>query len=295
MEPRRGFTLIELAAVVATIAVVGPLAILGHQPANEERQKRKDATQVRAIHQGFVVWAQNNADTFPLPSAIDKGDLTVADRGTLKDTTSNVYSVMVFNGTVSTEVFVSPVETNKNIAVFGDYAFDKPKKAASPEKALWDPAFSVDFTSGNKGAASYAHLQPSGERTKRWSNTFNSAELIVSMRGPEVASVQKEEDGGVRVKFASAKSNTIGMYEATSRWRGNQVTNDNHVEFVKGVGNGMKLAASAKGPSYAADDGKKWPDVWNYDEPDDAKSVNNFLGIFARAGAKPAEFKAIWD
>ena len=47
--------------------------------------------------------------------------------------------------------------------------------------------------------------------------------------------------------------------------------------------------------TYGAADGKQWPDVWCYDEPDDPKSVNDYLGIFIKAGETPADFKAVWD
>lgn len=60
--------------------------------AKAKQRQIKDATQIRGIHQG--IWAQNNADKYPLPSEVDKSDMTVADRGKLKDTTSNIMSLL---------------------------------------------------------------------------------------------------------------------------------------------------------------------------------------------------------
>ena len=50
--------------------------IAQHQRAS--RQAR-DADQLRAIHQGMVLWAQNNADVYPLPSRLDTADNTVPE------------------------------------------------------------------------------------------------------------------------------------------------------------------------------------------------------------------------
>lgn len=300
MQVRRAFTLFDLAGLVLIAGCVIPAAavVLGHQPGGErdaERQ-RKDATQIRGIHQGMVTWAQNNGDVYPLPSKIDKLDCTLKAEAESKDTTANIYSLMIFNGTVSTEIFVSPVEVNKNIEVYDRYEFDQPTKAFKPERALWDPKFSGDFSGDKKGGASYAHLVPNGERLKRWSNTFISSERVLSMRGPEVSKAAHNEDGSVTVTLANPKSNTIGMYEASTSWSGNTAFNDNHVEFVKrALSNGKVIAPDPKGANYTDEAGKVWPDIFCFDEPDDAKGTNEFLGIFIKAGTKRSDFKAIWD
>ncbi len=296
MTTRRAFTLIDLAGILAAVGIIIPLICGQQEAAREAARRKKDETQVRGIHQGFVVWAQNNNDCYPLPSKIDIKDYTVTELGTDKDTTANIYSMMVYNGTVSTEIFISPVEASKNIQVYDKYEFDQPMKSAKPAMALWDPAFSVDFTGGNKGADSYAHLQPSGGRIKRWSNTFKAEEKILSMRGPEVAKVDKNEDGSIKVTLANPKSVTIGMYEVSTSWSGNTAFNDNHVQFMKNVvANGKTISPDSKLTTYKDADGKSWPDIFCHDEQDDPKSTNDYLGLFIKAGSKPADFKAIWD
>lgn len=297
MGIRRGFTLVELAAVIASGTLLLGLgaSVLG-QPggARDAARQLKDSTQVRGIVQGMVTWAQNNGGDYPLPSKLDTQNFSVADRGTIKDNTANIYSLMVFNGTVSTEIFVSPVEKNPNIKVYEKYEFDQPRKAAKPAMAIWDPAFSVDFTDGRTGAASYAHLQPSGGRAKNWGNTSNASCTLLGMRGPEVSKVTQHEDGSVTPVFANSKSMTFGAFDDDASWSGNMAFNDNHVSFLeRTLAPGKRIVRD--GATYTDNDGKKWPDLWNYDEPDDPKSVNNFLGIFTRAGGKPADFKAIWD
>lgn len=309
VQTRRAFTLIELGATVAAVGLVGAAGtIIARQPIDQERQ-RKDGTQVRGIGQALVVWAQNNKDVYPLPSKIDAADATVktalgeaktdeqkAAAARAKDTTANIYSLLVYNGMLSTEILVSPAEKNPSIVVKEDYQFDQPGAAANPKEALWDPAFSADFTGGKKGNVSYAHLQPCGARMAKWSNTFVATEAVVSTRGPEIKSVRQHfENGSVTPTFANPQSITLQLFGNGAAWSGNQVFNDNHVEFLAGTLENGKPVKPAQGFTYTAKDARVWPDLWNYDEADDLKAANTYIGIFTKAGAKPKDWTAIWD
>ncbi len=300
MNTRRAFTLVDIAALCATGACLLCLAatVLGQQPEAPRTvtKQLKDATQVRGLHQALIVFAQNNSDAYPLPSKFDTNDNTVADRGSLKDTTANIYSMLVFMGMISTELLVSPVEKNSSITVYDQYEFDTPKKSVRPAMALWDPAFGVDFSEGHKGHASYAHLQPSAGRAPRWKSTSKSSAPVISMRGPEISGVVHNDDGSVTPTFANPKSNTFAMYDEDASWSGNVAGADNAVIFSKHtLAVGKSIMSDPKARQYTDAEGKSWPDLWNFDEPDDPSAANDFLGIFVRAGTKAAEFKAIWD
>ena len=111
------------------------------------------------------------------------------------------------------------------------------------------------------------------------------------MRAPEISKVTKNEDGTVTPTLANPKSLALGMYEVSP-----MVFNDNMVQFQsKALGPGKSIAMTPKGPKYKSTDGKEWPDIWCYNEPDDAEDRNDFLGIFTKAGAKTADFMPIWD
>lgn len=307
----RGFTLVEAAA----LCLVGAGVLAGgiaSQPndeaalarARQSARQLKDATQIRAIVQAMMIWSQMNKDVYPLPSMIDKQDSTVADKGRAKDTTANILSILAWNGSISPELCISPLENNARIKACDGFEFTNPKTAVRPVNALWDPAFNCDFTGAKPGNNSYAHLQPSGVinagdwtkttgRVQRWSSTFNAAEPIVSTRGPEVASVQYGEELKVTPKYANEKSNTFSFYKPAGSWSGNVAFNDNHVEFLdKYLTPGQTFKAGA---SFKIGEDKTRADIAFFDEPDDPKGVNNFLGIFIKAGEKPSEFKAIWD
>src|SRR4029077_3022728 len=118
-------------------------------------------------------------------------DQTVGDSGHTKDTTANILSLLVFNGGVSPEMLINPAESNTDqIQRADDYNYTAPRSAVSAANALWDPAFrgtpedpirfwgkavagTVDKKPGNQ---SYAHLIPTGNRLKMWSDTYNSTE-----------------------------------------------------------------------------------------------------------------------
>jgi prepilin-type N-terminal cleavage/methylation domain-containing protein len=182
-RPSRGFTLIELAAVVMAAGAMA-MALPTCRGKARTQQQLTDATQLRGIHQGMVLWAQNNNDAYPLPSKFDLKDETVTDQGRTKDTTAAIFSMLIFNCFFSPELCVSPKESNTSIKVHDDFAFSEPATAVKPKRALWDPAFVTDFTNGKVGNFSYAHMLPADERLEEtWTNSFDATQAAVGNRG----------------------------------------------------------------------------------------------------------------
>lgn len=298
---RRAFTAIELAACVSAAGVITSLGAvgLGGQPGGTkwEQNQKKDSTQVRGIHQAMVVFAQNNDDRYPLPSKLDAQNNTVKSGGRAKDTSANIYSILVFNGSISPEILVSPVEVNPAVSPAGAYEYDHPKAAAVPEKAIWDPAGIKTGLGPEKGNVSYAHLQPAGGRLKAWSNTFMSNESILGTRGPQVSAVAPakgaEKDAKPVVTLAKPDSITLKLLGDGTAWSGNVGFNDNHVEFAE------KLLAHGKPyggkQTYRHADGTERPDVIFYDEPEDKEHTNAFLGIWKTAGEDVLHYAGNWD
>jgi type II secretory pathway pseudopilin PulG len=286
MGRRRAFTLVELGVVLAVVVVLLVLALLpAFTKAGISSRQRKDATQVRGIHQAFVMWAQNNRDEYPLPSKVDIENTTVAEEGRAKDTTANIMSMMVFNGLFTPDILVWQAEVNRSIRVHKNYEFDRPRSAVRPADALWDPGLRADFTGQGGGHISYAHLLPAEHRLAKWGNTFIATEPVVGTRGPEITAARRLGNGAVAPTFAKARSNTFLLQGTKDRWKGNIAFNDNHVEFLFELSNGTYTNAA----------GQETADLIHYDEPDDPSELNHFLGIFIRAGEKRSEFKAIWD
>lgn len=252
----------------------------------------EESTQIRGIHQGFVLWRPSNDDSYPSPSGLDKADATIrAADPRAKDTTSNIYSILVFNGFISPEICVSLMESNPDIRACRNYAFSNPPTAANPSLALWDPAFSVDFTNGKIGNASYAHQLPIWRGAPpdrpnvhpRWFSTFQGNEPILASRGPQIASATN----GVST-LANPNSFTLGKHGPKGQWQGLVAYNDNHVS----------LEHSLTPPEVLYrfnEQGQTSPDILFYDEPDSHEGLNAYLGIFPKAGPTAADYVAIWD
>ncbi|HYE63650.1 MAG TPA: prepilin-type N-terminal cleavage/methylation domain-containing protein [Phycisphaerales bacterium] len=285
---RMGFTLVELLiAVVASIVVafIGLVLIDASRPRCGGRQI-KDSTQVRGIHQGLVMWAQNSKDQYPVPSDYDKMNTTLQVPAAEKDTTSNIISILIYNGFFGPELCVSPAESNPAIKQMANYQYSNPTSAASPGTALWDPAFNADFTAATGGHFSYAHLMPAGERRADWSNTFSATTAVVSNRGPQVQSVTYSA-AHVPMPTFRANSNTLAIHGGRTTWEGNVVYNDNHVNFE------TRMAPDTL--TFKDSANADWGDCLFFDEPEDVSQRNALLSIWTRSGATPAEYKAIWD
>jgi hypothetical protein len=302
MRPQRpAFTLIDATATFAALTLFTATGIVafGNQPESPTAEQRtaRDLTQLRGLAQACTIWAQNVKDNrYPLPSDIDVGDNTVAERGRTKDTTGNIYSLLVFNGSISTEMLISPFELNTKVVLKDDYEFSNPKKAVKPEAALWDPALTASL-GAEQGHISYAHLQPAAARLKRWSATNSPTDAVFSTRGPEISAVA-HSDQGAAPTFANPESLTLKMLGDGKTWRGHVAYADNrvsrNVEYTSAQPYATdKLTYTPKDAAGA--DQPKRPDILFHDDADDPDHANLYLGIFTRAGQRPDEWRAIWD
>ena len=286
---RRGFTIIEMIVVLLAIVLI-ILILLPATGGSRSNPQLKDATQQRGFGQAMFIWAGNNDDMYPLPSMIDVNNTTVAETGRAKDTTANVFSILIDDGSITAELCISPLEVNENIVAYEEYETEAPTAAVDPENALWDPAFSADFTSETGGNFSYAHLIPVGERLDMWSATSNPDEAILSNRGPEMASIERK-GGDTITQFANPNTNTLLLMGSKNSWAGNTVFNDNHVEYNSNVyvhGEKVKPMTTSRPLAGTEDHDVLFADEIGFPS-------NQYLGIFTSAGETKAEYTAIWD
>lgn len=246
----RAFTLIELLFLLLILGLLGGMLLPSLGRARSSARQIKDATQIRGIHQGLIIFAQNNNDRYPLPSVLDKDNATVdvgAETG-LKDNPKNVMSLLIYNGFISPELTLSPAESNADFAADTDYSYSEPKSAKDPKKALWDPSYKGPPGPAGQGARdeeegnlSYAMNVFIGARREAWSNTFSATEAAIGNRGAwyELAgNGWRLADGKPTdalayegTVFTATSSHTLLIHGSRDTWEGNIAYNDNHVSF----------------------------------------------------------------
>ena len=284
---RRAFTIVEAGCATAAVLVLIIIIfiVVGIGWLQRDYNRRGDAVRVRGIMYGMTLWSQQNGDSYPLPSAIDLDDTTVAAPGAEKDTSANIFSLLVYNGYLPVELLVSPLEVG-NIDKDEDYETDQPRAAINPDKALWDPALTADFTGEAPGNISYAHISPVGARAAHWTGADPSATRpVIANRGPQITSVTQGADGPEPV-LANPRSNTLRIHGPAGSWEGNIGFQDNHVDFHR--------ALAPEPIWYTTSAGARAADVLFYDEPDDPAGANAFLTITIPAAGVPGG-TPIWD
>ncbi len=290
---RPAFTIRDLFAVlVVLILILAGGLVVAYHTVRRSAMMAYDEVQLRSVAQGLIVWAQNNTGDFPLPQQLDKDNATTAEVGAAKNHTANIYSLLIYNGFASPNVLVSPAEVNRNIKPFEKFQFSSPSFAVNPNKALWDPAFTVDFTKG-VGGASYACLQPTPARyaSVKWSGeTTDASRVVLASRGPRVTGVS-QRDGSLVPTVDNPASNSFRMYGDGPAWKGHFAFNDGRVDST----GGFVWQDEPNPPTYTTVQGQRRPDVPYYDEPDDATGDNSYVGLFTTAGERAKDFVGIWD
>jgi prepilin-type N-terminal cleavage/methylation domain-containing protein len=193
MNRKRGFTLIELLVVMAIIALLIGLLLPALAKARAQAKLIKDGSQIRGIHQSWLIFAREFNGVFPVPGLIARlpvdiggGDEIVPGRGDenkRQNTHQNLYS-------------------------------------ANPlENVHWDEDFDADLATG--GNISYAQMPIGGKRrTVQWKESLDEKFAMVGNRGVKHGSLEETD---------YLESVTLEIHGGRKSWLGNIVFNDNHV------------------------------------------------------------------
>ncbi len=72
MNRKRGFTLIELLVVMAIIALLIGLLLPALAKARAQAKLIKDGSQIRGVHQSWLIFAREFEGVFPVPGLIKR-------------------------------------------------------------------------------------------------------------------------------------------------------------------------------------------------------------------------------
>ena len=255
--------LVELGATSLSVAVLGSLVVAGGHGVRggaADPVLLLDQQHQRTIHQAMVAFGARNADgALPMPGRINRytssslgSQQGVGPENYKKDSSGHLYSAMIAQEYIDTDVLISPGERNPVVSVYGS---DESDASTSYDYTAYDPASDVYWmgdtadpavvapgttVSGNpnqlfrtkinrppgigRGHASYAHLMLAGQRRLDWNVKASSDRVLLGTRGPKYGQAT-----GDRYR----KSPTLLFFGAPDTWVGNVVRGDGRVERLE--------------------------------------------------------------
>jgi len=221
MKRIRGFTLVELLVVMAIIALLIGLLLPALNKARATAKLTKDTTQVRSIHQSWLVYSHELNGVLPTPGLVNRqafNGVQQPGRGNeskLYNDTSRLHSLCIMNNCYTPEICVGTTEPSGKVTVKDDYNYDS---LNVPGDVYWDTTFLANLTVTSN--VSYASPPIAGPRQLKWRETSDSSWPVLANRG--VA------NGDFLTPSVYNASITLQVH-SKKKWVGNIVFNDNHV------------------------------------------------------------------
>jgi prepilin-type N-terminal cleavage/methylation domain-containing protein len=228
MHRNKGFTLIELLVVMAIIALLIGLLLPALAKARATAKLNKDSTQIRGVHQSWLVFAREFNGAMPTPGLIDRlpfGGAEEPGRGdedAQKNDTARLHSACIMQNYYSPQLVVGPTEPSGRVAVKEDYNFNQYNVTVGFDN-YWDDSFNADLNVLSN--VSYASMPIAGARKIReWKDSLNSSWPILGTRGVRDGSTTDTDYN---------QSMTLGIHGGKKQWTGAICYNDNHMEISK--------------------------------------------------------------
>ena len=237
----RGFTKLELVAVLAVITVLLAIVGVGISRALADARFQTDVRQITELHTSWIVAAYETNAAVPLPSLAVSALNDNAEDFSLNHS-ANLYSLMIIRHYFTPDMLISPLEVSDHVTE-ADYDFSKYDPL---NDVYWDPSFVMNIDDPNIGAnASYAHIAAIGDRrTISGSGKSWPGSPILGTRGPDVANLDAADHH---------RSPTALFCKPNDRWVGNIAFRDNHVKTRQTLSS-LNLTYGASSDSFAQPD-----------------------------------------
>jgi hypothetical protein len=181
-----------IALIIAAIALAAIITLMLFRvsPHSSITVSMRDSTNLRQIHQGMVLFADESRGLYPRPGLMKRHPVQVNDEERIipgrgdenagYNTTDRMYSSLIAQRYASPALMVSPGEVNPFVREMRDFNYD----AFSPARhSYWDETFEADLERSSH--VSYAHLLLHGERKfNLWNKSAHGNVPLLGTRGP---------------------------------------------------------------------------------------------------------------
>jgi len=217
---RKAFTLIELLVVISIIALLIAILLPALGSARQSARQLQSSTQVRGIHQGFVIFGESNDGYYPGMAGLfanaslsftDQNNIaTINDGGTTAGSSTTArFAIALEDGLFTAEYAISPAETNPDVQT---WQANQTYSATNDHITSYAISMISSATSPVPGVAV--------GRAREWRTTSNSAAIVMGDRATAMGF------------YADTSSYQSLWSNGEPNYRGSVLMNDNSVQFL---------------------------------------------------------------